>query len=95
VDWQPLDTHFNSAFYKQLLGHPLDLTDLEAIDKELHTSLKWIQENDPTGLDMYFRCSSGAEPAARAPQRAHGHQRPRSRRGAVQCSAGMGCSFCC
>ena len=42
-DWQPLDTHFNSAFYKQLLDHPLDLTDLEAVDQELHKNLRWIQ----------------------------------------------------
>eukprot|EP01052_Picozoa_sp_SAG31_P010578 SAG31_NODE_582_length_13925_cov_32.209967_9_plen_217_part_00 len=55
-DWQPLDTHFNSAFYKQLLDHQLEFSDLEAVDYELHKSLRWIQETDLTDmdLDMYF-----------------------------------------
>jgi E3 ubiquitin-protein ligase HUWE1 len=29
-----LDAYFSRAFYKQILGKPVDLRDLESIDKE-------------------------------------------------------------
>ena len=50
----PLEVRFNSGFYRQLLGLPLSFDDLEAIDRELYVSLRWIEENDPAGLDFFF-----------------------------------------
>uniref|UniRef100_A0A9J7YMY5 E3 ubiquitin-protein ligase n=1 Tax=Cyprinus carpio carpio TaxID=630221 RepID=A0A9J7YMY5_CYPCA len=37
---------FTLPFYKQLLGKPIQLCDLETVDPELHKSLVWILEND-------------------------------------------------
>lgn len=33
---------FTQPFYKQLLGKPIQLSDLETTDPELHKSLVWI-----------------------------------------------------
>lgn len=33
---------FTLPFYKQLLGKPIQLSDLETVDPELHKSLVWI-----------------------------------------------------
>lgn len=33
---------FTVPFYKQLLGKPIQLSDLESVDPELHKSLVWI-----------------------------------------------------
>ncbi|KAF3846721.1 hypothetical protein F7725_003799 [Dissostichus mawsoni] len=46
---------FTLPFYKQLLGKPITLIDLETTDPELHKSLVWILENDiTTVLDHTF-----------------------------------------
>ncbi|XP_062915007.1 E3 ubiquitin-protein ligase SMURF1 isoform X2 [Mobula hypostoma] len=46
---------FTLPFYKQLLGKPIQLSDLETVDPELHKSLVWILENDITPvLDHTF-----------------------------------------
>uniref|UniRef100_A0A8C4KA18 HECT-type E3 ubiquitin transferase n=1 Tax=Dromaius novaehollandiae TaxID=8790 RepID=A0A8C4KA18_DRONO len=46
---------FTVPFYKQLLGKPIQLSDLESVDPELHKSLVWILENDITPvLDHTF-----------------------------------------
>ncbi|XP_030205953.1 E3 ubiquitin-protein ligase SMURF1 isoform X1 [Gadus morhua] len=46
---------FTLPFYKQLLGKPIQLGDLETTDPELHKSLVWILENDITSvLDHTF-----------------------------------------
>ncbi|XP_076122206.1 E3 ubiquitin-protein ligase SMURF1 isoform X8 [Alosa pseudoharengus] len=46
---------FTLPFYKQLLGKPIQLSDLETVDPELHKSLVWILENDITSvLDHTF-----------------------------------------
>uniref|UniRef100_A0A674P715 E3 ubiquitin-protein ligase n=1 Tax=Takifugu rubripes TaxID=31033 RepID=A0A674P715_TAKRU len=46
---------FTQPFYKQLLGKPIQLSDLETTDPELHKSLVWILENDITSvLDHTF-----------------------------------------
>ncbi|XP_074647220.1 E3 ubiquitin-protein ligase SMURF2-like isoform X2 [Tubulanus polymorphus] len=41
-----IDGGFTLPFYKQLLGKPIVLDDLESVDPELHRSLVWILEND-------------------------------------------------
>uniref|UniRef100_A0A8K9UJS1 HECT-type E3 ubiquitin transferase n=1 Tax=Oncorhynchus mykiss TaxID=8022 RepID=A0A8K9UJS1_ONCMY len=46
---------FTLPFYKQLLGKPIMLQDLETTDPELHKSLVWILENDISSvLDHTF-----------------------------------------
>ncbi|XP_034151253.1 E3 ubiquitin-protein ligase SMURF1 isoform X2 [Esox lucius] len=46
---------FTLPFYKQLLGKPITLQDLDSTDPELHKSLVWILENDITSvLDHTF-----------------------------------------
>ena len=37
-----------------MLGRPILLNDMESVDPEYHNSLKWILENDPDCLDLYF-----------------------------------------
>ncbi|GFN79785.1 E3 ubiquitin-protein ligase smurf2 [Plakobranchus ocellatus] len=41
-----LDGGFTMPFYKQLLGKPVTLDDLESVDPHLHRSLCWMLEND-------------------------------------------------
>ena len=50
----PIEVRFNTGFYKQLLGMPLDFDDLEAIDRELFVSLRWVENNDPADMDFVF-----------------------------------------
>lgn len=50
VDGRLLDCHFTRAFYKHMLGLPVNLADLEAIDPEYCKSLQWILANDITGV---------------------------------------------
>ncbi|CAM9917416.1 E3 ubiquitin-protein ligase SMURF2 isoform X1 [Lethenteron reissneri] len=45
-----IDGGFTLPFYKQLLGKPITLADMETVDPELHKSLVWILENDITGV---------------------------------------------
>ncbi|KAG5853750.1 hypothetical protein ANANG_G00029600 [Anguilla anguilla] len=50
-----IDGGFTLPFYKQLLGKPITLDDMEAVDPDLHKSLVWILDNDITGvLDHTF-----------------------------------------
>uniref|UniRef100_A0A8C5CCQ1 HECT-type E3 ubiquitin transferase n=1 Tax=Gadus morhua TaxID=8049 RepID=A0A8C5CCQ1_GADMO len=50
-----IDGGFTLPFYKQLLGKPITLEDMEAVDPDLHNSLIWILDNDITGvLDHTF-----------------------------------------
>ncbi|XP_067671329.1 E3 ubiquitin-protein ligase SMURF2-like [Haliotis asinina] len=41
-----LDGGFTMPFYKQLLGKPVALDDLESVDPELHRSLVWMLDNN-------------------------------------------------
>jgi hypothetical protein len=50
----PTEVRFNTGFYKQLLGMPLEFDDLESIDRELYVSMRWIQDNDPADMDFFF-----------------------------------------
>lgn len=47
---------FTLAFYKQLLGKPLMMKDLESIDPEFYNSLLWIKDNsiEECDLEMFF-----------------------------------------
>ncbi|ELT89361.1 hypothetical protein CAPTEDRAFT_220633 [Capitella teleta] len=49
-----IDGYFIRPFYKMMLGRPIQLNDMESVDPEYHNSLKWILENDPECLDLYF-----------------------------------------
>uniref|UniRef100_A0A8C6TVJ8 HECT-type E3 ubiquitin transferase n=1 Tax=Neogobius melanostomus TaxID=47308 RepID=A0A8C6TVJ8_9GOBI len=50
-----IDGGFTLPFYKQLLGKPITLDDMESVDPDLHNSLVWILDNDTTGvLDHTF-----------------------------------------
>uniref|UniRef100_A0A8C6KQN5 HECT-type E3 ubiquitin transferase n=1 Tax=Nothobranchius furzeri TaxID=105023 RepID=A0A8C6KQN5_NOTFU len=50
-----IDGGFTLPFYKQLLGKPITLEDMESVDPDLHNSLVWILGNDITGvLDHTF-----------------------------------------
>jgi len=51
-----IDNGFTVPLYKQLLDKPLTLKDVDAVDPEFHTSLKWILNNDidPLGMEMKF-----------------------------------------
>lgn len=54
-DGRLLDAYFNRAFYKQILGRPVDIRDLESIDPEYHKSLQWMLDNDITDvIDQEF-----------------------------------------
>jgi hypothetical protein len=45
---------FIRPFYKMLLSKSITLIDLESVDREYYQSLKYILDNDPTDLDLYF-----------------------------------------
>ena len=49
-DRQLLDSHFVRPVYKQLLGIPVDLNDMESVDPEYHKSLLWMLNNDITSI---------------------------------------------
>ncbi|XP_061451913.1 E3 ubiquitin-protein ligase NEDD4 isoform X2 [Rhineura floridana] len=49
-----LDGFFIRPFYKMMLQKPITLHDMESVDSEYYSSLKWILENDPTELDLRF-----------------------------------------
>lgn len=49
-----LDAFFIRPFYKMMLGKKIELKDMESVDSEYYNSLLWIQENDPTDLDLTF-----------------------------------------
>ena len=51
---------FIRPFYKMLLSKPITLADMESVDREYYQSLKYIVENDPADLDLYFVVSEEA-----------------------------------
>lgn len=54
-----LDRGFTIPFYKQLLGKPVTLKDIESVDQEYYNSLQWIIDNniDDAMLGMTFSAS--------------------------------------
>lgn len=51
---QLLDCYFVKAFYKMILGLPLNYHDVEDFDNELYKSLKWFLENDIEDIGLSF-----------------------------------------
>ncbi|CAF0748147.1 unnamed protein product [Rotaria sordida] len=49
-----LEAFFIRPFYKMLLSKPITLADMETVDREYYQSLKYIVDNDPADLDLYF-----------------------------------------
>jgi hypothetical protein len=49
-----LDCYFVKAFYKIILGLPLNYHDVEDYDNELYKSLKWFLENNVDGTGLNF-----------------------------------------
>ncbi|CAB4055444.1 SMURF [Lepeophtheirus salmonis] len=45
-----IDGCFTTPFYKMMLNKPINLDDIEAVDPDLHKSLKWILSNDISGI---------------------------------------------
>ncbi len=45
---------FIRPFYKMLLSKSITLADMESVDREYYQSLKYIIDNDPADLDLYF-----------------------------------------
>lgn len=52
-DGQLLDAYFTRSFYKHILGLKPTYHDIEAEDPEYYKSLKWMLENDITGILDY------------------------------------------
>jgi E3 ubiquitin-protein ligase HUWE1 len=54
-DGQLLDAYFTRSFYKHMLRQPTTYEDIETIDPDYYSALKWMLENDITGvLDLTF-----------------------------------------
>lgn len=55
-----IDGGFTLPFYKQLLGKPITLDDMESVDPDLHNSLVWILyvRNVPLSLWKQSQCFS-------------------------------------
>jgi hypothetical protein len=49
-----LDCYFVKAFYKIILGLPLNYHDVEDFDNELYKNLRWCLENSVEGLGISF-----------------------------------------
>lgn len=47
-----LDVFFTRPFYKALLRHTCNLSDLEYLDAEFHQSLLWVKDNDITDMEL-------------------------------------------
>ena len=45
-----IDGGFTMAFYKMLLNKPINLADIEGVDPNLYTSLRWMLQNDITDI---------------------------------------------
>uniref|UniRef100_A0A915DR76 HECT-type E3 ubiquitin transferase n=1 Tax=Ditylenchus dipsaci TaxID=166011 RepID=A0A915DR76_9BILA len=53
-----IDTFFTRAFYKFLLRLPYTVSDLQSMDQQFYTSLKWIRENRITSdLELTFNAT--------------------------------------
>lgn len=56
-----IEGHFSLPFYKMLLRKPINLSDIEFVDPELHRSLCWILDNDITNvIDTTFTVQHNA-----------------------------------
>lgn len=55
-DGRTIPAYFSQSLYKQILGKPVEVSDLESIDPEGHRSLRWILDNpiDEAMLDLTF-----------------------------------------
>ena len=50
------NSYFTNSFYKQILNHPLKLSDMRDFDSEYYHNLKWILKNEINGnLNQQFR----------------------------------------
>jgi len=56
-----LEAFFIRPFYKMILNKKILLSDMESVDSEYYTGLKWIEENDPDGLETYFQVEENVE----------------------------------
>ena len=54
IEAKYVEANLSLAFYKQLLGYKLSISDLDDMDPLLAKSLKWIQENSVDSLDIDF-----------------------------------------
>ncbi|XP_019852268.1 PREDICTED: E3 ubiquitin-protein ligase NEDD4-like [Amphimedon queenslandica] len=52
-----IDAFFVRPFYKVILGRPVVLADMEAVDTEFYNSVKYILDNDPEPLCLTFTAS--------------------------------------
>eukprot|EP01025_Chloroclados_australasicus_P025412 TRINITY_DN25382_c0_g1_i2.p1 TRINITY_DN25382_c0_g1~~TRINITY_DN25382_c0_g1_i2.p1 ORF type:complete len:386 (+),score=37.31 TRINITY_DN25382_c0_g1_i2:150-1160(+) len=54
-DGQLIEAYFTRSFYKHMLGQQITYRDIEAVDPDYYKNLKWMLENDITGvLDLTF-----------------------------------------
>ncbi|EAR89664.2 HECT-domain (ubiquitin-transferase) protein (macronuclear) [Tetrahymena thermophila SB210] len=53
-DGYMLDAYFTRSFYKHILGQEITYHDIQDQDNEFYKNMKWIVENDVTGLDLTF-----------------------------------------
>ena len=49
-----LDAFFIRPFYKMMLRKSITIEDMQEVDVEYYNSLKYIMDNDPADLEMYF-----------------------------------------
>lgn len=54
IDGQTINANLSIPTWKDILHRPLKLNDLESANKDLYTSLNWIENNNVDPLDMYF-----------------------------------------
>lgn len=56
ADGQLLDAHFTRSFYKHILGIPVEVADMEAIDPEYYKNLKQILDHnlEALGIELNF-----------------------------------------
>ena len=52
-----IDCYFTRSFYKIISNTPLTYHDMEDYDPEFFNSLKWLLENDITGMNVYLNYS--------------------------------------
>ena len=52
-----IDCYFTRSFYKIISNTPLTYHDMEDYDPEFYNSLKWLLENDITGMDVFLTYS--------------------------------------
>ncbi|XWS51731.1 hypothetical protein CRYUN_Cryun11dG0008600 [Craigia yunnanensis] len=61
-DGQLLDVYFTRSFYKHILGVKVTYHDIEAVDPDYYKNLKWMLENDVSGIpDLTFSMDADEE----------------------------------